>query len=86
MVSWSFDLVPRLSQLVFARLGVFMGSLTIAGAEAVCADLRLAPTDVLAQVTTLVDHSLLLRAGDPLPESRFRQLETLPPVRAGSAG
>jgi predicted ATPase/DNA-binding SARP family transcriptional activator len=77
MVSWSYDLVPLLSQLVFARLGVFMGSLTIAGAEAVCADLPLATADVLAQVTTLVDHSLLLRAGDPLPESRFRQLETL---------
>jgi predicted ATPase/DNA-binding SARP family transcriptional activator len=77
MVSWSFDLLPHLSQLVFARLGVFMGSLTIAGAEAVCADLSLAPSDVLAQVTTLVDHSLLLRSGDPRPESRFRQLETL---------
>ena len=76
-VSWSYDLIPDLSQLVFARLGVFMGSLTIAGAEAVCADLALAPADVLTQVTILVDHSLLLRAGAPLPESRFRQLETL---------
>lgn len=66
IVSWSYDLIPDLSQLVFARLGVFMGSLTIAGPEAVCADLALAPAEVLAWVMVLVDHALLLRAGAPL--------------------
>jgi predicted ATPase/DNA-binding SARP family transcriptional activator len=77
MVSWSYDLLPTASKPVFARLGVFMGSLTLAGAEAVCADLAMSSAEVLGHVTTLVDHSMLLRASPGAAESRFRLLESL---------
>jgi predicted ATPase/DNA-binding SARP family transcriptional activator len=77
MVSWSYDLIPEAGRQVFARLGVFRGSLTLAGAEAVCADLDLSAAEVVDQVATLVDHSLLLRTGRPSPDSRYRLLESL---------
>jgi tetratricopeptide (TPR) repeat protein len=77
MVTWSHDLLPPETQRVFARCGVFLGSLSLRGVEAVCADLRLTPAQVLEHVTSLVDHSLLLRIGDTAPDSRYRLLETL---------
>jgi predicted ATPase/DNA-binding SARP family transcriptional activator len=78
MVSWSYDLIPDSSKQVFARLGVFKGSLTLEAAEAVCADLHMTSAEILGHVTTLVDHSLLLRTGHPyLPDSRYRLLESL---------
>ncbi len=77
MVAWSHDLIPLDTQRVFARCGVFRGSLSLRGAEAVCADLGMSPAEVLAHVTTLVDHSLLLRLDTVSPESRYRLLESL---------
>jgi predicted ATPase/DNA-binding SARP family transcriptional activator len=77
MVAWSHSLLPGTAQRVFARCGVFLGSLSLAGAEAVCADLGLGPAELRRHVTTLVDHSLLLRIGDGGTDSRYRLLETL---------
>ena len=58
---------------VFARLGVFASSFTLAAAEAVCAR-----TAVYVHITTLLDHSLLVRlASNEVEPSRFRMLETL---------
>ena len=77
MVTWSHDLLPSETREAFARCGVFLGTLSLRGAEAVCADLGLSPAEVLQHVTALVDHSLLLRVGDTAPDSRYRLLETL---------
>jgi predicted ATPase/DNA-binding SARP family transcriptional activator len=77
MVAWSCDLIPAETQQVFARCGVFLGSLSLDGAEAVCADLGLTPDQVLDHVTMLVDHSLLLRVSGSGADSRYRLLETL---------
>jgi predicted ATPase/class 3 adenylate cyclase len=65
-IEWSYDLLDRGSQELFARLAVFVGSSPLAAAEEVCeADL-----DTLA---ALVDLSLLKPVGD----DRFLMLETI---------
>ena len=73
-VRWSFDLLPSEVRRTFARLGVFASTFTLSAAESVCAHGDIAPSDVLGHVTTLVDHSLLVRQHAP---SRYRLLETL---------
>jgi predicted ATPase len=79
MAAWSHELLPPATRPVFARLGVFTGSLTLEGAEAVCsADGLVASGDVLEHVTTLVDHSLLLRDRRAAAATRYRMVH---PVR-----
>jgi predicted ATPase len=64
-IEWSYDLLDRAEQQLFARLAVFAGGCTLDAVEEVCdADL-----DVLQ---SLVDKSLLRYSGD-----RFWMLETI---------
>jgi tetratricopeptide (TPR) repeat protein len=79
MVAWSHELLPLDTRRVFARLGVFVSSLTLEAAEAVGALAGGAAGRVLDHITTLVDHSLLVREPSPSPAapSRYRLLETL---------
>jgi predicted ATPase/DNA-binding SARP family transcriptional activator len=72
MVGWSAGLLPAATQRFFARLGVFATTLTLDAATAVCGD-----DDVLPHVSTLVDHSLLVREPGPPPAVRYRLLDTL---------
>jgi predicted ATPase len=78
-LDWSFDLLPAAEQALFARLGVFAGSFSLAAAEAVCAtdeDQPGAPGPVMETLGSLVDSSLVraeTRAGEP----RFSLLETI---------
>ena len=76
-VQWSYDLLPEAVHASFAKLGVFASSLTLTAAEAVCADHETTDRDVLGNITTLLDHSLLVRDPAPAPSSRYRLLETL---------
>lgn len=56
-VLWSYDLLPPPARVVFRRLSAFIGGCELAAAEAVAGE---GVTDVLGQLSTLVDHSLLV--------------------------
>ena len=70
-IDWSYDLLEPAEQRLFARLAVFVGGCTIAGAEAVCdGDL-----DVFEGIGSLVDKSLVRERG--AAEPRFSMLDTV---------
>jgi predicted ATPase/DNA-binding SARP family transcriptional activator len=70
-IDWSYDLLDREQQDLFARLAVFAGGFTIEAAEAVCGETR----DLLNALGALLDNSLLVHA--EAAESRFRMLDTI---------
>lgn len=74
-VEWSYDLLQPAEQMLFRRLGVFIGGFSLPGLEAVCLD-RLDLTAIQA-VEALSGKSLIRRlhgrAGDP----RFGMLEAV---------
>jgi non-specific serine/threonine protein kinase len=79
-VAWSCDLLSDDERALFRRLAVFTGGFTLDGAEAVSgpADDRApgAPT-VLDGVASLLDKSLLTRAGEDDGELRYGMLESI---------
>ncbi len=76
-IAWSYELLTPDEQKLFRRLAGFVGGFTLEAAQAVSnADNDLA-VDVLAGVTTLVDHSLLKQAEQSNGEARFGMLETI---------
>ena len=73
-IAWSHGLLPPDAQRLFERLSVFVGGATVDAIERVASpdgDL-----DVLTQLGTLVDHSLVRRIGDA-PEPRYGMLQTV---------
>jgi len=72
-IDWSYHLLTLDEQILFRRLGVFVGGCTLEAIEAVCSP----PTDVLDCVASLVDKSLLRQETDLNQEPRFTMLETL---------
>lgn len=75
-LDWSYQLLSDDERAVFRRLGVFAGGFTLEAAQAVAsADGRLDPWDVLEHVGALVDKSLVVAVGDPVP--RYHLLETM---------
>lgn len=73
-LDWSHSLLSPAEQAVFRRLGVFAGGFTLEAAQRVAHDDAIDDWDVLEHVGALVDKSLVLAEGDPLP--RYRLLET----------
>lgn len=74
-VDWSHDLLTDRERAVFARLGVFAGSFTLAAAEAVCGE---DPADDLDTLASLVDKSLVATAETSVDgEPRLQLLETV---------
>lgn len=73
-IDWSYDLLDREEQRVFARLAAFAGEFDLAGAAAVNTDLS--DVVVLDVLSALVDKSLLtvVRSGS---STRYRYLETV---------
>jgi predicted ATPase/DNA-binding SARP family transcriptional activator len=73
-IEWSHGLLEPELQELFANLGVFVGGLTVAGAEAVAGDL---PVDVVDGVESLLRNNLLTGARTAGDEPRLGMLETI---------
>ena len=73
-LEWSHGLLTPDEQTVFRRLGVFAGSFTLEAAQHVVQDAQIDAWSALDHLGALVDKSLVLAEGDPVP--RYRLLET----------
>ncbi len=73
-LEWSHGLLTPQERTVLRRLGVFAGSFTLEAAQHVASDDRLDAWAGLDNLGGLVDKSLVLAEGDPVP--RYRLLET----------
>ncbi len=73
-LEWSHGLLTPDESNVIRRLGVFAGSFTLEAAQHVASDDRIDAWAALDHLGTLVDKSLVLAEGDPVP--RYRLLET----------
>ncbi|MGH3001428.1 MAG: BTAD domain-containing putative transcriptional regulator [Gaiellaceae bacterium] len=76
-IAWSFELLRRPEQELFALLSIFVGGFRLEAAETLTAaypELRL---DALDGVASLIANSLLRRWVDPDGEPRFWMLETI---------
>ncbi|MGH9246342.1 MAG: BTAD domain-containing putative transcriptional regulator [Acidimicrobiales bacterium] len=73
-IAWSYDLLASEEQVVFRRLGVFVGGSTLDAVAAVADD---SGADVLDVVTSMVAKNLLVRDVEADGEPRFRMLETI---------
>jgi predicted ATPase/DNA-binding winged helix-turn-helix (wHTH) protein len=73
-LEWSHALLTSDEQAVFRRLGAFAGGFTLEAAQHVASDERIDPWTTLDLLGALVDKSLVLAEGDPIP--RYRMLET----------
>ena len=74
-VGWSYDLLEPNGQWLLRRLSVFAGW-TLDSAVAVCIRGD-APVDVLAELSSLVDHSLVVLAELSIGEPRYRMLDAV---------
>jgi hypothetical protein len=75
-VESSYQLLDEPERVVFGRASVFAGSFDLSAAEAVCADDAIPRSDVVEQLDSLVDKSLVIARPQP-SGTRFRMLETL---------
>ena len=74
-LEWSHGLLSDAERAVFRRLGVFVGGFTLESAQRVADDEEgIDAWDVLEHLGALVDKSLVLAEGEPVP--RYRMLET----------
>jgi predicted ATPase/class 3 adenylate cyclase len=75
-IDWSHQLLAQAEQLLFRRLSVFAGGVTIEAIEAIC-DLADLEVDVVDGVSSLYDKSLLRRDEGGAGELRVSMLETI---------
>ncbi|MBD5657679.1 MAG: AAA family ATPase, partial [Candidatus Eremiobacteraeota bacterium] len=75
-LDWSYEYLSAQERMLFERLAVFAGSLTLEAAESVCGGDGLAAGNILDLLTVLVDNSLVQfeRHGEA---TRFRYLDTV---------
>jgi predicted ATPase/DNA-binding CsgD family transcriptional regulator len=73
-LAWSHDLLDASEQIIFRRLGVFVGGFTLEGVQAICGEPGI---DVLDAISTLFFHSLIVLNESPDPDQRYTLLETV---------
>jgi predicted ATPase len=76
MLDWSYDLLSKREQAMLRRVAVFAGGWTLKSAEQVCGGDRIDPSDVIDQLTSLVDKNLVL-TDEQDGATRYRMLETV---------
>jgi predicted ATPase/class 3 adenylate cyclase len=60
LIDWSYDLLAPAEQALLRRVAVFAGGWTLDAASGVCADEDVQAWDILDQLTSLVDKSLVV--------------------------
>jgi predicted ATPase len=75
-IQWSYDLLDRKDQAVFARLSVFAGGFTVDAAAAVCGDDAMDDLDAIDVLDALVSRSMVI-ADRSRATTRYSLLETL---------
>ena len=76
-IDWSYQLLTGGEQILFARLGIFLGGFTLEAAEAVCNADGALSMEIVDGIAALLDQSLLQREAGFDGEPRFRMLETI---------
>jgi ATP/maltotriose-dependent transcriptional regulator MalT len=76
-LAWSYELLNGQEQRLFRRLAVFVGGYTPEAVEAIVTVVGETDIDVLEGMASLLDKSLLQRAGKDGEEPRFGMLETI---------
>jgi tetratricopeptide (TPR) repeat protein len=74
-IAWSYDLLPPEEQRLFNRLAVFAAPASLDAIEDVCGVER--DADILSDLASLVDKSLVRRVDQHAGEPRFTMLELL---------
>ena len=77
-IDWSYDLLDENEKAIFRRLSVFSGSFSVEAAEAVCNSGNAGgEVDVVDEVSSLLDKSLVIRVEGKGGEHRFGMLEVV---------
>jgi predicted ATPase len=76
-IAWSYDLLTEYERATFRRLAVFRGGWALSLAEAACAGATQPTPDVVADLASLIDQSLIRRVPEPDDDPRFAMLETI---------
>jgi len=76
-IAWSYDLLTPGQQDLFTRLGIFVGGSTLEAMEAVCNAQEDLAYDVVDELESLLDQSLIRRTIGRDGETRYLMLETI---------
>jgi predicted ATPase len=76
-VGWSYDLLDEAEKALFRRLSVFVGGCSLEAVEFVCARIGVDEIDLLDQLASLSDKSLLVHEETSGGEPRFRMLQVI---------
>jgi len=76
-IDWSYDMLERPEQTLFARLGVFVDGPSVDAVQAVCLDPDEGPDAALDGLGSLLDKSLVQRLDGARGEPRFAMLRTI---------